>query len=143
MRSGPSPSSSDAARHAPALRPQGGFTLIEVLVALAIVAVALLACIRAVGVMGQAGVELENRLLAQLSARNQLALLRATQTFPPLGLTAFDCPQGTLVLRCEQEARSTPNEFFRRVEVRVYLDGQPAHALARLIGVLPREPSGR
>ena len=118
---------------------QAAFTLIEVLVALAIVAVALLASMRAVAVMAQSGSELEGRLLAQLSARNQLALLRATRAFPPLGVTDFACPQGALALRCEQETRGTPNEFFRRVEVRVYLDGEPGHRLAQLVGVLPRE----
>jgi general secretion pathway protein I len=105
------------------------FTLVEVLVALAVVAVALLACMRAVGVMAQSGSELEGRLLAQLSARNQLALLRASRAFPSLGTTGFACPQGELALRCEQETRTTPNEFFRRVHVRVYLESQPDHRL--------------
>jgi general secretion pathway protein I len=116
-----------------------GFTLVEVLVALTIVAVALLACVRAVGVLAQSGSELESRLLAQLSARNQLAFLRATGAFPGLGLTSFACPQGPLALRCEQETRATPNEFFRRVEVRVTLESQPDHRLAELVGILPRE----
>jgi general secretion pathway protein I len=116
-----------------------GFTLVEVLVALTIVAVALIACVRAAGVMAQSGTELESRLLAQLSARNQLAMLRATRAFPALGTTAFACPQGKLALRCEQETRTTPNEFFRRVHVRVTLESQPDHRLAELIGVLPRE----
>ena len=120
-------------------RVGGGFTLVEVLVALTIVAVALLACVRAVGVMAQSGNELERRLLAQLSARNQLALLRATRAFPSLGVTSFACPQGALALRCEQETRTTPNEFFRRVHVRVVLEARPDHRLAELIGVLPRE----
>jgi general secretion pathway protein I len=115
------------------------FTLVEVLVALTIVAVALLACVRAVGVMAQSSTELEGRLLAQLSARNQLAMLRASRTFPPLGVTGFDCPQGKLALRCEQETRATPNEFFRRVHVRVMLASQPDHRLAEIIGVLPRQ----
>jgi general secretion pathway protein I len=116
-----------------------GFTLVEVLVALTIVAVALLACVRAVGVLAQSGSELESRLLAQLSARNQLAFLRATGAFPALGLTSFACPQGALALRCEQETRTTPNEFFRRVEIRVSLESQPDHRLAELVGILPRE----
>jgi len=49
------------------------FTLIEVLVALAIVAVALLAGLRAVGTMAQTGAELKLRLLAQISAENRIA----------------------------------------------------------------------
>jgi general secretion pathway protein I len=119
--------------------PARGFTLVEVLVALTVVAVALLACVRAAGVMAQSGSELESRLLAQLSARNQLALLRGNRAFPALGTTTFACPQGKLALRCEQETRTTPNEFFRRVHVRVTLEAQPDHRLAELIGVLPRE----
>jgi len=31
------------------------------------------------------------------------------------------------------------NEFFRRVEVRVYLPSQPEHKLAELVGIMPRE----
>jgi general secretion pathway protein I len=135
-------SGSDATRQTRRLRlvrRRRAFTLVEVLVALTIVAVALLACMRAVGVMAQSGGELERRLLAQLSARNQLALLRATKAFPALGVTTFACPQGRLTLRCEQETRTTPNEFYRRVHVRVTLESQPDHRLAEVVGLLPRE----
>jgi general secretion pathway protein I len=116
-----------------------GFTLIEVLVALAIVAMALLASVRAVGVMAQSGAELKMRLLAQLSARNQIALLRATRAFPALGVANPDCPQGNFQLVCRQETKGTPNEFFRRVEIRVYLPSQPDRHLAEMVGILPRE----
>jgi general secretion pathway protein I len=54
-------------------------------------------------------------------------------------VTSFPCPQGGLALRCEQETRTTPNEFFRRVHVRVTLDSRPDHRLAELVGLLPRE----
>ena len=116
-----------------------GFTLIEVLVALAIVAVALLASLRAVGVMAESGSELRLRLLAQLSARNEIAVLRATKSFPAIGITTAACPQGDVAMVCREETRSTPNEFFRRVEVRVYLPSQPEHKLAELVGIMPRE----
>ncbi len=116
-----------------------GFTLIEVLVALAMVAVALIAGLRAVGVMAQSSVDLRQRVLAQLSARNQIALLRATRIFPPVGSTEVACPQGNLPLVCRQETKPTPNEFFRRVEVKVYLGAESDHWLAELVGILPRE----
>lgn len=116
-----------------------GFTLIEVLVALAIVAVALLASVRAIGVMTQSGAELNMRLLAQLSARNQIALLRATKAFPAIGVASSACPQGGIELICRQETKGTPNPFFRRVEVRVYLSSEPDWHLAELVGILPRE----
>lgn len=116
-----------------------GFTLVEVLVALAIVAVALLASVRAVGVMTQSGVELKVRLLAQLSARNQIALLRATKSFPALGVTSSVCPQGNVELLCRQETKGTPNQFFRRVEIRVYALSEPDRYLTEMVGILPRE----
>ncbi len=117
-----------------------GFTLIEVLVALAIVAVALMASLRAVGVMAQSSSELHMRLLAQLSARNHIALLRATKAFPAIGTATAACPQGEVAMVCREETKSTPNEFFRRVEVRVYLQSQPEQRLADLVGILPKEP---
>ena len=71
-----------------------GFTLIEVLVALAIVAVALFAGLRAVGTMAQTSAELKLRLLAQVSAENRIAELRAARAFPGVGSRTVACPQG-------------------------------------------------
>jgi general secretion pathway protein I len=116
-----------------------GFTLVEVLVALAIVAVALLGSMRAIGVMNQSGAELKAHLLAQLSARNQIALLRATKSFPALGATSSACPQGNIEMVCRQETKSTPNAFFRRVEIRVYAPSEPERYLVEIVGILPKE----
>jgi len=115
-----------------------GFTLIEVLVALAIVAVALSAAVRAVGSMTQANVDLRLKLLAELSADNRVAELRAAAAFPPLGSRTIACPQGRAKLECVEEVKSTPNPLFRRVEVRVYASAEHNRALAELVGILPR-----
>jgi general secretion pathway protein I len=114
-----------------------GFTLIEVLVALAIVALALLAAIRAAGSMAQTSAELKLRLLAQLSADNRIAELRAAGAFPPIGSRTSACPQGAARLECVEEVKSTPNPLFRRVEVRVFAAGG-REVLAELVGVLPQ-----
>ena len=114
-----------------------GFTLIEVLVALAIIAVALLAAVRAAGAMSEANAELRLRLLAQLAADNRIAELRAAGAFPALGTRSGPCPQGKAQLECVEEVKSTPNPLFRRVEVRVYGVNRE-HMLAELIGILPR-----
>ena len=115
-----------------------GFTLIEVLVALAIVAVALLAGIRAAGSMTQTNAELRLRALAQLSADNHIAELRAANAFPPVGARTVECAQGTAKLECVEEVKATPNPLFRRVEVRVFHGAVREHMLAELIGILPR-----
>lgn len=116
-----------------------GFTLIETLVALTIVAVALLAGLRAVGTMAHTGVELKLRLLAQISAENRIAELRAARAFPGIGSRTVACPQGGVPLECVEEAKATPNPLFRRIEVRVYRGADRDRLLAELIGILPRE----
>ena len=115
-----------------------GFTLIEVLVALAIVAVALAAGVRAAGTMTRANAELRLKLLAQLAADNRVAELRAANAFPALGTRSVACPQGKTKLECVEEVKSTPNPLFRRVEVRVYANAEHSHTLAELVGILPR-----
>ena len=116
-----------------------GFTLVEILVALAIVAVALLAGLRAVGAMATTSAELELRMLAQVTAENRIAELRAARIFPAVGTRTLACPQGRIVFECVEETKATPNPFFRRIEVRVYSTGERDGMLAELVGILPRE----
>ena len=115
-----------------------GFTMIEVLVALAIIAVALAASLRAVGSLATGEAELHRRLLAGWSADNELAQLRLTHTWPSLGSHAFDCSQGNLQLLCTDTVTATPNPIFRRVEVIVTSPGQAGN-LAQIVTVMANE----
>lgn len=116
-----------------------GFTLVEVLVALAIVAVALMASIRAVGEMAQSSAELKLRILAGMSAQNRVAFLRASRAFLPVGESSIACPQGKIPLVCRQKISATPNPLFQRIEVRVYANESEEHFLAELVGILANE----
>lgn len=99
---------------------QTGFTLLEVLVALVIVGTALGASLRAVGSLTQNSSDLRASMMATWSAENRLAQIRLAHDWPPLGQRRFDCPQGELLLVCEENVFATPNPFFRRVEVSVF-----------------------
>lgn len=112
--------------------------MIEVLVALAIIAVALAASLRAVGMLASDEAELHRRLLAGWSADNALTQLHLAHSWPEIGTTSFDCPQGNLPLTCTQRVSATPNPTFRRVEVSVTTPGRAGN-LAQLVTVLANE----
>ncbi|WP_424193187.1 type II secretion system minor pseudopilin GspI [Ampullimonas aquatilis] len=116
-----------------------GFTLIEVLVALTIVGVAMIATLRAAGNLTRNTDALRMRTLASVSAENRLVQMRLLQEFPPIGQRSTDCPQGELNLICEEEIKSTPNPNFRRVEVSVY-NAEHTERLVKLIHVVVNAP---
>ncbi|HYG43172.1 MAG TPA: type II secretion system minor pseudopilin GspI [Bordetella sp.] len=117
---------------------QRGFTLIEVLVALAIIAVAMGAAVRATQVMLDNNRAIRNKTLALLAAENALAQLRLEQSFPRAGTQTQPCPQGALPLRCELEIRNSLNRNFRQVTVHVRDPSQDGATLAELTGLLSR-----
>jgi general secretion pathway protein I len=115
-----------------------GFTMIEVLVALAIIAVALAASLRAVGMLANDEADLHRRLLAGWSADDALTDLHLSHTWPEVGTQTFDCSQGNLPLTCTQRVTATPNPVFRRVEVSVTTPGHSGN-LAQLVTVVANE----
>jgi general secretion pathway protein I len=117
-----------------------GFTMIEVLVALAIIAIALAASLRAVGSLATNESELHGRLLAGWSADNALARLHLDHAWPDVGSQSFDCSQGNLRLTCTENVTSTPNPVFRRVEVTVSTPGRAGN-LAQMVTVVANETS--
>ncbi len=114
-----------------------GFTLLEVLVALVIVGTALGASLRAVGSLTQNSGDLRVSMMAAWSAENRLAQIRLAHEWPALGQHRFDCPQGELHLVCEENVHSTPNPFFRRVEVSVFEDMKNGKRIIKLTQVVP------
>lgn len=117
---------------------QAGFTLLEVLVALAIVSIALTACMRALGVSAGGAQAMQQRSLALQAAENRLAELRLLRAFPAPGHSTEPCGQGPLALVCEQEFQNTVNGNFRLVTVRARLPQGPV--LAQLNGLLSSLP---
>jgi general secretion pathway protein I len=70
-----------------------GFTLVEVLVAVAVIAIALGAGLRAAGVLIDNSQRLSDVMASQWCAENHLANLKLTRQFPGVGETEFACEQ--------------------------------------------------
>lgn len=113
----------------------GGFTLVEVLVALAIVATALISGLQATSALSSNADRQTQLMLAQICAQNQLIELRLSRRLPGVGRSSRTCRQGGRELRLEQSVNATPNPNFRRVEVHV-LDGP--HSVVRLTTIAGR-----
>ena len=117
-------------------RPARGFTLIEVLVALAIVAITLATGIKAAGALVQNGQRLAEVSAAQWCADNYLAGLKLARQFPGVGESDFACDQLGASYLGKLTVRPTPNPSFRRVEASVAdAQGLPLYSLST---VLPR-----
>ena len=120
-----------AERHADA-----GMTLIEVLVALAIVAITLSAGIKAAGGLTLNAQRMADLTLAQWCAENQITALKLGKIYPPVGDSDFSCLQLGRTFSGHMVVRPTPNLNFRRVDAQV-MDEQ-AQPIVKLSTVLSR-----
>jgi len=99
-----------------------GFTLIEVMVALAIVAISLAAGSRAASSVVDTSQRLSDVVLAQWCADNELTELHLAGQLPAVGKTPFTCVQLGRSFQCTVNVQPTPNPSFRRVDASVAND---------------------
>jgi general secretion pathway protein I len=113
-----------------------GFTLIEVLVALAIVAITLGAGLRVSGTQINNTERQGDMLRAQLCAENELIKLRLLRQLPDTGDKRFVCEQAGQTLEGTVAVLATPNPSFRKVDAIVFKsraggDSSQAQSLAQ------------
>ena len=112
-----------------------GFTLIEVMVALAIVAVTLGAGIRAAGSLTGNTERVADMSAAQWCADNHVTNLRLARLYPDIGDTTWTCDQLGRSYAGRQVVRPTPNPNFRRVDEQVLDEaGNPILTLSTILG---------
>ena len=115
-----------------------GFTLIEILVAVAILAIAFAAVQRA-GILATDGArETRARLAATWAAENRAAELRARDLFPPATANRLAVEQAGLSLVIDENVTDTPNPTIRRVDLAVSDAADPARVLATLTAYVRR-----
>ena len=111
-----------------------GFTLIEILVALGIVALALITGLRASASLVDNAQRQSDVLLAQLCAENELIKLRLARQMPGVGDSNVQCEQAGRNLQVNVSVFPTPNPSFLRVEARVLNESRPVLQLSTVIG---------
>jgi len=97
----------------------GGFTLIEVLIALGIVALALAAGSQATMSLTRNAQRQSDLLLADLCAENELAKARLARQMPAVGDSGSICVQAGVSFNVTTSIIATLNPNFRRVDVQV------------------------
>jgi general secretion pathway protein I len=111
-----------------------GFTLIEVLVALGIVAVALMAGLQAIGSLSRQADRQTLSMLGQICAENELARLRLRRQLPDTGNSQIECQQASHILQVDLSVKPTPNPNFRRVDARVLSQGEYVLQVSTVMG---------
>ena len=110
-----------------------GFTLIEVLVALAIVAISLLAGGQATSALTRNALRQSDVLLAHVCAENELIKTRLSRQMPGVGDTTTACEQGGRSFLVTLSVRPTPNPEFRRVDAQVKDGNTPVLQLTTVV----------
>lgn len=110
------------------------FTLIEILVALALAAVALTAGMRALAQAADGAGTLKARTLALWVAQNRLAAIQIAPASLTAGEVQGQVLQAGIPFAWKATASGTPNPAFRRIDIVVAEAAAPDYVLARLIG---------
>lgn len=111
-----------------------GFTLIEVLVALAIVAIALMAGLQATSALTRNAQRQSDVLLAHLCAENELVKVRLSKQMPSVGDSTQACEQAGRSFEVAIRVRPTPNPVFRRVDAQVLREGSSVLRISTIVG---------
>jgi general secretion pathway protein I len=112
-----------------------GFTLLEVLVAVAIVGTALAAGSRAASSIVDNSQRLTNITLAKWCADNALTEMRLIHRFPDVGNTTYTCSQVGRDFKGIERVQATPNPSFRRVdEIVTDGNGQQLLTISTVVG---------
>jgi general secretion pathway protein I len=103
-----------------------GFTLLEMLVALAVFSLAALALLRLEGATVRQTGQLDERMLAQLVARNIAVETLTDPAPPPIGTSSGEVVNGGRTWRWSRVTSRTPDQRLVRVDISVATSRTPS-----------------
>ncbi len=118
-------------------RVAAGFTLVEVLVAVAVLAIALSAVIGAMAQQAKNAGYLRDKTLAVLVAHNRLAELQLEQELPATGRSDGEVQMSGVEWTWRAQVTETEDPYLNRVDLEVQMSTRPDAVLATLTGFLP------
>ncbi len=116
------------------MRRTRGFTLIEVMVALGIVAIALASGLKATAALASNAQRQSDMLLAQACTDNALAGVRLSRQLPALGGAQSACTHAGRGFPVTRPAPPTPNPNFRRIDASAAQGGTVLLRVSTVIG---------
>jgi general secretion pathway protein I len=117
---------------------QSGFTLLEVLVALVIVALGLMAAFGQVNQTLTVSSRLRDKTLAHWVAVNEMTRLRLLGEFPAIGSRSDEVEMARTNWRYTINVVKTPLDALRRVDISVAFADRPDSVVTTLTGFLGR-----
>lgn len=125
------------------VKRQHGFTLIEVIVALGIIATAMAAAMMTVSTTAHNAAGLKERTFAHWVAMNQMAELHVMndKEWPAIRKTTGTALMAEHEWHWEQEVEKTPVDKIRKVTIRVRVNEEDEYPMATLTGYV-QQPSG-
>jgi general secretion pathway protein I len=119
-----------------------GFTLIEVLVALVIVALGLMAAFGQVNQTLTTASRLRDKTFANWVALNQLTAQRLLGEFPAIGSSSGETEMGRAKWRYTVKVEQTDFEDLRQINVSVAFADDPEQIVTSIAGFLGKSPPG-
>ena len=121
---------------------QAGFTLLEVLVALVIVALGLLAAFGQVNQTLTVASRLRDKTLAHWVATNEMTRLRLLGEFPAIGSRSDEVEMARTNWRFTIKVVKTPLDAMRRIDISVAFADRPDAVVTSLTGFIGRPVAG-
>ena len=113
-----------------------GFTLVEILVALAIVAIGLAAAVRATYQVSLGTENARIRLVATWVAQDRLVEHSARADWPAPGTASGSASQGPFAFAWREIVSATGDPSLRRIDIAIAEAARPDYVVARLSGYL-------